>query len=153
MIPKWMGPYEIVTLKDKLAQLRNLKTNSIMASLINVDRLKLYKEASTPANKRMCDNDYNPVCQVNGALPQEENKPLCKVSFDDEIKKTGKIKMEKTEKIKMEVNSQESLHIQKELKVYKGQRSCTKKSARIVVNYIWQIIKNFGRTNKEGFAF
>ncbi len=52
-----MGPYEIVDLKDKLAQLRNQKTQSIMANHINVDRLKFYKDASTQSGKRVCHED------------------------------------------------------------------------------------------------
>lgn len=45
MQPKWRGPYEITELKDnKLAQLKNPKTRSVLANLINIDRLKLYKK-------------------------------------------------------------------------------------------------------------
>ena len=58
MVPKWMGPYRITNLKDnKLAQLCNLKTQFVMANLISVDRLKLYKEASAPPNKKACCED------------------------------------------------------------------------------------------------
>ena len=45
-------------MKDsKLAQLCNLKTQFVMAKLISVDRLELYKEASAPANKKTCYED------------------------------------------------------------------------------------------------
>lgn len=57
MVPKWLGPYEIVSLTDKIVQLQNLKTKTIMANHVNVDRLKLYKEASTQSNKKRCYED------------------------------------------------------------------------------------------------
>ena len=84
MVPKWLGPYEIVDLKDKLAQLRNQKTQSIMANHINVDRLKFYKDASTQSGKRVChEDDYQAACSEDFAK-QEENFQLEEVSMENQ---------------------------------------------------------------------
>ncbi len=84
MVPKWLGPYEIVDLKDKLAQLRNQKTQSIMANHINVDRLKFYKDASTQSGKRVChEDDHQAACSEDFAK-QEENFQLEEVSMENQ---------------------------------------------------------------------
>ena len=85
MVPKWMGPYRITNLKDnKLAQLRNLKTQFVMANLISVDRLKLYKEASAPPNKKACcEDEESPENQIDN-IPIEEVDVQSQEDMDQE---------------------------------------------------------------------
>lgn len=45
MVHKWLGPYKIVEAKDKgNYRLRNLSTNTLLASMVNVARLKKYQQ-------------------------------------------------------------------------------------------------------------
>ena len=75
MIPKWSGPYEIVELKNKKnARLCNLKTKKNLATIINTERLKLYKQPPLPPEKKKRANKPGNEKQESDFPLKEEKK-------------------------------------------------------------------------------
>ena len=81
MIPKWMGPYEITDMKNKLVELRNMKTLTVLANRINIDRLKLYKKC--PPSQKV----YSESLSFEELAPPA--KKLKRISSDSLPKEVG----------------------------------------------------------------